>query len=108
MVLNLTELPVLEWSPKQVRAALALTPDRVIRDYQPPVVLPQDSAMQVCGAAYHAEQTAYSWYPDAVIIQGEPIFVNEFVRLANREKLKMAIYSPCYENGQFVQFRKFS
>lgn len=108
MVINMTELPVLEWGLSQVYAALTFTKDQCIRDYTPPTITAHDSAMKVVGAAAHAEQDVLSWYPDAVIIQGEPVFVNAFVQLANKEHFKMAIYSPCYENGRFVQFRKFN
>lgn len=47
MVLNMTELPIMNWSPEQLEAARKLCTDGIIRGYEMPTILPSDSSIRV-------------------------------------------------------------
>ena len=105
MVLNMTELPLMNWSSEQLEAARKLCTDGVIRGYELPTILPSDSSLLVRVTARDTVDKVKALAPDAIIIQGEPVFVNAFLE---RCAWKWQCYSPCYDNnGKFVQFRRF-
>lgn len=104
MILNMTELPLMSWSPEQLEAARKLCTDGVIRNYDMPTILPGDSSSQVKATAWDTAGAVKRLAPDAIIIQGEPVFVNAFIDGYRRNS---QCYSPCYKDGKFVQFRKF-
>lgn len=103
MVINMTELSVAQWSNEQLDAARKLCTDGVLKDWVLPTILPSDSSFKVRSTAWKVAETIDSMKPDAVIIQGEPVFVHTFMDnyCASR------CYSPCYKDGKFVQFRRF-
>lgn len=104
MVLNMTELSVAQWSNAQLDAARKLCTDGTLHDWVFPTVLPVDSSLRVKFLAWNTADAARALAPEAIIIQGEPVFVAAFIeRFGNRTKC----YSPCYEDGKFVQFRRF-
>lgn len=103
MLVNMTELPLMNWSPEQLEAARKLSTDGVIRHYDLPTILPGDASIKVQDAAWQAAEEIERLKPDAVIIQGEPVFVTTFVN----NYCSSQCYSPCYEDGKFVQFRRF-
>ena len=107
MLVNMTELPLMNWSPEQLDAARKLCADGVIHGMELPTILPIDDSLDVRNMAVDAEMAAAVHHPDAIIIQGEPIFVYEFVKACKEEVPQIPCYSPCYEDGKFVQFRKF-
>lgn len=112
MVINLTELPLMNWPDAQILAAKKLTTDGLIRAYELPTVLPQDATIRVQDTGVDTEQNIVHQFGtdniDAIIIQGEPIFVYTFVNACKGELKKIPCYSPCYDsNGNFVQFRRF-
>lgn len=107
MVLNMTELPIMSWSPEQLEAAYKLCADGVIHGMELPTILPTDDVIDVRNMAVDAEMAAAVHHPDAIIIQGEPIFVYEFVNTCKEEVPQIQCYSPCYKDGKFVQFRRF-
>lgn len=47
MVINMTELPIMNWSPEQLKAACRMCTDGVIRGYELPTILPQDNTIYV-------------------------------------------------------------
>lgn len=104
MVLNMTELPIMNWSPEQLEAARKLCTDGVLRDWELPTILPGDPSVRVRVLAWDTADTAMTMKPEAVILQGEPVFVNAFLE---RYGTRIQCYSPCYEDGKFVQFRRF-
>lgn len=104
MVINMTELPIMSWSPEQLEAARKLCTDGVLHDWVFPTVLPVDSSLRVRFLAWNTADAARALAPEAIILQGEPVFVAAFIeRYKNRTKC----YSPCYKDGKFVQFRRF-
>lgn len=107
MVINMTELPIMNWSPEQLDATRKLCMDGVIHGMELPTILPTDDVVDVRNMAVDAEMTAAVHHPDAIIIQGEPIFVYEFVNACKEEIPQIQCYSPCYKDGKFVQFRRF-
>lgn len=104
MVLNMTELPLMSWSPEQLEAAHKLCTDGVIRDLALPTILPSDPSIRVRVLAWDTADTVITMKPEAVILQGEPVFVNAFLE---RYGTRIQCYSPCYVDGKFVQFRRF-
>lgn len=104
MVLNMTELPIMSWSPEQLEAARKLCTDGVLRDWALPTILPGDPSVRVRVLAWDTADTVMTMKPEAVIIQGEPVFVNAFLKPYGT---KIPCYSPCYQDGKFVQFRMF-
>ena len=112
MVINMTELPIMSWSLEQLEAARRLCADGVIRAYELPTILPQDNTIYVRGMAVETEQNIMHQFGtdsiDAIIVQGEPIFVYAFVNVCKGELKKINCYSPCYDSdGKFVKFRRF-
>ena len=111
MIINMTELPIINWSPEQLEAARRLCTDGVIRAYNLPTIIPQDNTIYVTGMALETEQNIMHQFGtdniDAIIVQGEPIFVHEFVNACKEEVPQIPCYSPCYKDGKFVQFRRF-
>lgn len=104
MVLNMTELPIMNWSPEQLEAARKLCTDGVLRDWALPTIFPGDPPIRVRVLAWDTADTVMTMKPEAVILQGEPVFVNAFLKPYGT---KIPCYSPCYEDGKFVQFRRF-
>lgn len=104
MVLNMTELSVAQWSNAQLDAARKLCTDGVLHDWVFPTVLPVDSSLRVRFLAWNTADAARALAPEAIILQGEPVFVTAFIE---RYKDRTKCYSPCYEDGKFVQFRRF-
>lgn len=104
MVLNMTELPIMNWSPEQLEAARKLCTDGVLRDWELPTILPGDPSVRVRVLAWDTADTVMTMKPEAVILQGEPVFVNAFLE---RYGTRIQCYSPCYADGRFVQFRRF-
>lgn len=104
MVLNMTELPIMSWSPEQLEAARKLCTDGIIRGYEMPTILPSDSSNRVRFIAWNTADEVKWSDPEAIIIQGEPVFVNAFIE---RYRQRFQCYSPCYKDGKFVQFRRF-
>lgn len=104
MVLNMTELSVAQWSLEQLNAARKLCTDGVLHDWALPNIAPTDSSIRVRVLAWDTADTIMTMKPEAIILQGEPVFVNAFLE---RYGTRIQCYSPCYENGKFVQFRRF-
>lgn len=104
MVINMTELPIMSWSPEQLEAARKLCTDGVLHDWVFPTVLPLDSSLRVRFLAWNTADAARALAPEAIILQGEPVFVTAFIE---RYGKRTQCYSPCYVNGKFVQFRRF-
>ena len=104
MLLNMTELSVAQWSLEQLDAARKLCTDGVLHDWALPTILPTDSSIQVRILAWDTADTVMTMKPEAVILQGEPVFVNAFL---GRYGTRIQCYSPCYADGKFVQFRRF-
>lgn len=104
MVLNMTELSIAQWSNAQLDAARKLCTDGVLHDGALPTILPTDSSIQVRILAWDTADTVMTMKPEAVILQGEPVFVNAFLW---RYGTRIQCYSPCYADGKFVQFRRF-
>lgn len=107
MVINITECPSYYWAYEKLEAVRKLCKDNRIRDMKLPTVLPTDDSLDVRNMAVDAEMAAAVHHPDAIIIQGEPIFVYEFVKACKEEVPQIPCYSPCYADGKFVQFRRF-
>lgn len=107
MVLNMTELPLMSWSPEQLDAARKLCTDGVLHDWALPTILPGDSHSNVIDLAWAADDIVRTMKPEAVIIQGEPVFVYNVVRSFESWHRPIPCYSPCYKDGKFVQFRRF-
>lgn len=112
MVINLTELPIFHWPDAQKLAAKELASDGLIRAYELPTILPRDTTFRVQNIALDTEQDIMYQFKDnnidAIIIQGEPIFVYTFVNACKWKVNEIPCYSPCYDsNGNFVQFRRF-
>lgn len=107
MVINMTELPLMNWSPKQLEAAHKLcSKSNVIHDGVLPTVNSADKTFRVLDLAWTTEKNLPNKDKiDAVIIQGEPCFVFYFVSACKDEAIPC--YSPCYQDGKFVQFRRF-
>jgi hypothetical protein len=103
MVLNMTELPIMNWSPEQLEAARKLCTDGILQDWELPTITPSDASIKVKDAAWQTAECIESMQPEAVIIQGEPVFVATFVN----NYCVSQCYSPCYADGKFVQFRRF-
>lgn len=104
MVLNMTELSIAQWPNAQLDAARKLCTDGVLHDWVFPTVLPVDSSLRVRFLAWNTADAARALDPDAIIIQGEPVFVAAFIERYGR---RTKCYSPCYKDGKFVQFRRF-
>lgn len=104
MVLNMTELSVAQWSNAQLEAARKLCTDGIIRGYEMPTILPSDSSLRVRFIAWNTADEVKALDPEAIIIQGEPVFVAAFIERYGR---RTKCYSPCYKDGKFVQFRRF-
>lgn len=107
MLLNMTELSVAQWSLEQLNAARKLCTDGIIHGMELPTILPIDDVIDIRNMAVDAEMAAAVHHPDAIIIQGEPIFVYEFVKACKEEVPQIPCYSPCYQDSKFVQFRRF-
>lgn len=103
MLLNMTELSVAQWSLEQLNAARKLCTDGVLHDYNLPTITPGDASIKVKDLAWQVSEKVETLEPEAIIIQGEPIFVTTFVN----NYCTSQCYSPCYEDGKFVQFRRF-
>lgn len=103
MLLNMTELSIAQWSNAQLDAARKLCTDGVLHDGPLPTILSTDSTIKVLDSAWQAAEQIEKLKPEAVIIQGEPVFVAAFVN----NYCASQCYSPCYEDGKFVQFRRF-
>ena len=103
MVLNMPELSIMHWPPEQIDAARKLCTDGVLHDWVLPTIVSGDSTIKVKDLAWQASAAIESMKPEAVIIQGEPVFVTTFVN----DYCGSQCYSPCYEDGKFVQFRRF-
>lgn len=101
MVINMTELPIMNWSPEQLEAARKLCTDGVLHDYSLPAIAPSDASIKVQDLAWQVSEEVETLKPEAIIIQGEPVFVAAFVSYYSQ------CYSPCYKDGKFVQFRRF-
>lgn len=104
MVLNMTELPIMSWSPEQLDAARKLCTDGVLRDWALPTIVPTDPSVRVRVLAWDTADTVMTMKPEAVILQGEPVFVNAFLKPYGT---RIPCYFPCYADGKFVQFRRF-
>lgn len=102
MVINMTELSVAQWSNAQLDAARKLCTDGVLHDGPLLTIFPMDASIKVKDMAWQAVEQIEKLKPEAVIIQGEPVFVTTFVNDYSSQ-----CYSPCYEDGKFVQFRRF-
>ena len=103
MVINMTELSVAQWSNAQLDAARKLCTDGVLHDGPLPTILSTDSTIKVLDSAWRAAEQIEKLKPEAIIIQGEPVFVAAFVSYYCFSQC----YSPCYADGKFVQFRRF-
>lgn len=103
MLLNMTELPIMNWSPEQLNAARKLCTDGILQDWVLPTITPSDASIKVKDAAWQTAECIDTMNPEAVIIQGEPVFMATFVN----NYCTSQCYSPCYEDGKFVQFRRF-
>lgn len=103
MVLNMTELSVAQWSLEQLNAARKLCTDGVLHDYNLPTIAPDDALIKVKDLAWQVSEEVETLKPEAIILQGEPVFVAAFVN----NYCTSQCYSPCYEDGKFVQFRRF-
>lgn len=103
MVINMTELSIAQWSNAQLDAARKLCTDGVLHDGPLPTIFPMDASIKVKDMAWQAAEQIENLKPEAVIIQGEPVFVTTFVN----DYCTSQCYSPCYEDGKFVQFRRF-
>lgn len=106
MLLNMTELSIAQWSNAQLDAARKLCTDGVLHDGPLPTILSTDSTTACRCRAYQAAIELMKLKPDAIIVQGEPVFVSIFVDKIQRSS-NIPCYSPCYEDGKFVQFRRF-
>ena len=104
MVINMTELSIAQWSNAQLDAARKLCTDGVLHDGPLPTILPSDSSNHVRFIAWNTADEVKWSDPEAIIIQGEPVFVNAFIE---RYGQRFQCYSPCYADGKFVQFRRF-
>lgn len=104
MIINMTELPIMSWSPEQLEAARKLCTDGIIRGYEMPTILPSDSSRRVRFIAWNTADEVKALDPEAIIIQGEPVFVAAFIERYGR---RTKCYSPCYKDDKFVQFRRF-
>lgn len=104
MVLNMTELSIAQWSNAQLDAARKLCTDGVLHDGPLPTIFPSDLSNHVRFIAWNTADEVKALAPEAIIIQGEPVFVNAFLE---RYGTRIQCYSPCYANGKFVQFRRF-
>ena len=104
MVLNMTELSIAQWSNAQLDAARKLCTDGVLHDWVFPTVTPPDSSLRVRFLAWNTADAVRALAPEAIIIQGEPVFVTAFIE-GYKDRTKC--YSPCYKDGKFVQFRRF-
>ena len=104
MVLNMTEVSIAQWSNAQLDAARKLCTDGVLQDGPLPTILPSDPSIRVRVLAWDTADTVMAMKPEAVILQGEPVFVNAFLE---RYGTRIQCYSPCYADGKFVQFRRF-
>ena len=104
MVLNMTEVSIAQWSNAQLDAARKLCTDGVLHDGPLPTIRPSDPSIRVRVLAWDTADTVMTMKPEAVILQGEPVFVNAFLE---RYGKRIQCYSPCYEDGKFVQFRRF-
>lgn len=103
MLLNMTELSVAQWSLEQLDAARKLCTDGTLHDGPLPTISPMDASIKVMDMAWQMAEQIEKLRPEAIIIQGEPVFVATFVN--NHRDLQC--YSPCYDDGKFVQFRRF-
>lgn len=103
MVLNMTELSIAQWSNAQLDAARKLCTDGTLHDCALPIIVPTDSSVRVRVLAWQMAEQIEKLKPEAVIIQGEPVFVAAFVSNCYISQC----YSPCYDDGKFVQFRRF-
>lgn len=103
MIINMTECPSYYWTYEKLEAVRKLCKDNRIRDMKLPTVLPTDDSSDVRNMAVDAEMAAAVHHPDAIILQGEPVFVAAFVSYYCFSQC----YSPCYADGKFVQFRRF-
>nr|DAZ71352.1 MAG TPA: hypothetical protein [Caudoviricetes sp.] len=103
MVLNMTELSIAQWSNAQLDAARKLCTDGVLHDGPLPTIFPTDASIKVRDMAWQMAEQIEKLKPEAIIIQGEPVFVATFV---NNYCISQC-YSPCYADGKFVQFRRF-
>lgn len=103
MVLNMTELSVAQWSLEQLDAARKLCTDGVLHDGPLPTISTADASIKVKDMAWQMAEQIAKLKPEAVIIQGEPVFVTTFVN----DYCISQCYSPCYADGKFVQFRRF-
>ena len=79
MVINMTELSVAQWSLKQLDAARKLCTDGTLHDWALPTIVPTDSSVRVRVLAWDTADTVMAMKPEAVILQGEPVFVNAFL-----------------------------
>lgn len=104
MVLNMTELSIAQWSNAQLYAARKLCTDGVLHDGPLHTILPSDSSLRVRFIAWNTADEVKVLDPEAIIIQGEPVFVAAFIERYGR---RTKCYSPCYKDGKFVQFRRF-
>lgn len=104
MVLNMTELSIAQWSNAQLDAARKLCTDGTLHDGPLPTIFPTDASIKVRDMAWQMAEQVEKLKPEAVIIQGEPVFVNAFLE---RYGTRIQCYSPCYADGKFVQFRRF-
>lgn len=110
MVINMTKFPIMCWSDDQILAAKKLATDGVIRGYELPTILPQDPCDEVVAMAWQTRHRLDTTFDniDAVIVQGEPVFVYNFVDACSGGYPDIVCYSPCYDSdGKFVQFRRF-
>ena len=103
MVLNMTELSIVQWSNAQLDAVRKLCTDGELHDGLLPTIFPTDASIKVRDMAWQAAEQIEKLKPEAVIIQGEPVFVATFVN----DYCTSQCYSPCYADGKFVQFRRF-
>lgn len=103
MLLNMTELSIAQWPNAQLDAARKLCTDGILHDWVLPTIVPSDSTIKVKDLAWQMAECIESMKPEAVIIQGEPVFVTTFVN----NYCGSQCYSPCYAEGKFVQFRRF-
>lgn len=111
MVINMTELSIAQWSNAQLDAARKLCTDGVLHDGPLPTISTTDASIKVRHMAWQMAEQIEKLKPEAIIIQGEPVFVATFVN--NYRDLQCCspdyaeCYSPCYKDGKFVQFRRF-
>lgn len=52
MVINMTELPIMNWSPEQIEAARKLCTDGILQDWELPTITPSDASIKVKDAAW--------------------------------------------------------